>query len=294
MDTLIMNLGQNKVIQTIAANEYEQRPDYRYSRGPVFYEDLFKKKNKSFASLPSNQSIASTGTLTSASSNVEYIHNPYDPFIYILYYVKNPTVSLYSKESLPKLLRDFRNALAEDDKLFAIKKMTKMQKQGIINALSAPGNFVAVDDAFINFASHYLKANVIVLGTASNALNDPNTKSQEKRSRMQIRARTLICADDGFDTVVITSRDTKDSKGIDGTTYKMISIAGKHVVTLEDAKKYMFDRGIYDKKVLDILSVAELRALAEKLGIPTVKESSTGKKVRVLKDDLKTEIANKI
>ena len=288
MDTLIMNLGQNKVIQTIAANEYEQRPDYRYSRGPVFYEDLFKKKNKSFTSLPSNQSIASTGTLT-ALSNVEYIHNPHDPFIYILYYVKNPTVSLYSKESLPKLLRDFRNSLVEDDKLFAIKKMTKMQKQGIINALSAPGNFVAVDDAFINIASHYLKTNVIVLGNASNA-----PKSQEKRSRMQIRARALICTDDGFDTVVITSRDTKDSKGIDSTTYKMISIAGKHVVTLEDAKKYMFDRGIYDKKVLDILSVAELRALAEKLGIPTVKESNTGKKVRVLKEDLKTEIANKI
>ena len=263
MEVIISNLGDNRVSQCIATNMYEQTTEYQYNK-PVecLYEDLFKKRSRS-VSTTSLQSISSNKNVC----DIEFVKFGEDSFVYLMYYIKDPSISLSSKDVIPRNLKDFRNALANDDKTFAIKKMSKLSKQKIMNTLLSSEPIRQVDEALLSYFSHYLKANIILLKSDS-------------------IIKSCICIEDNFDTVII---DDKRDKGL----YKMVMVSNNYSLSWKEAKDYMFSHGIYDKTILDTLNAVEMRALAQKLNIPVVKEVE-GKKHKVLKDDLRMLIANKI
>ena len=263
MEELLGSLSENKVNQNINVNKFEQSISYVYAKKEFkeCYEDLFKKKPKS--SINSLSSLSSCGNLSTDDS----IYYSEDAFIYLMAYIRYPTISLHSKDNLTRLLSDFRKDLVNDEHSFQIKKMNKTQKQTLQNKLLSGEPFQTVDDTTLSYFSHILKVNIVLI-TNGNI------------------SKGILCKDEGFDTILIT--DIKNTG-----KYKMLQIHGKPVCSWTEAKFYIFEKRWLESTFIDMYSVSELHTIAQKLDIHLYTEKD-GKKTRLLKEQIKVEIAKKI
>jgi hypothetical protein len=264
MDYLINNIGENKVTQVVQANEFEQMIDYELPKftHENMYEDLLKKRVQSASMTSISSRVSSSGNLT--EDNIFY---PEDPFIFAMCYIKTPSIGIYSKDRIPRVLNQFRKSIVDDEKSFNIKKLTKLQKQNLSNLFSSGEIVSNITEILLNFFSHYLKTNLIVV------------KNKEI-------FRNILCNEDSFDTAIIIDKYGRGH-------YRLGIFKGRHVITWSEMKEYIFENKYIDAKLLDICGVADLRLLAEKLDIPLFKEEN-GKKSKLLKEDLKIEIIKKI
>lgn len=264
LDYLFAHLGENKVTQEILSNRFEQSTSYRYSKeNDMFYEDLTKKRNKS---LPSYSSSSGCNLAEMGKS----IYNVSDPFMYLMYYIKTPSISLMSKDVVQQTLKDYRKSICEDDQSFLIKKLTKTNKQKLLNLLSSEQPLKEIDEIILNYFSHILKVNIVVV--IKSAL-----------------MKAVLCNEDNFDTVVI--RDPS-GRGM----FKLIE-HGEHndyVLSWKDAKTYLIEKKLIDRRFIESLTVSELRTVASQFEIPISRKNDEGKVCKLLKDDLKIEILKKI
>ena len=268
MDFLVTNLGDNRITQHINTNEYEQSTDYAYmsagavQHGSGFFEDLFKQKNKSESSA-SLISQNSSCNLNTGDDRVTFYH---DTFMYIMYYINTPSVSLVSKDTIPRILKEFRTSLMDDETTFAIKKFTKTNKQHIVSILTSFEPVITVDEVTLCYFAHYLKTNLVMV------------------KRDKTFSKGMLCADDNFQTAVLN-----ETKG----TFKLMMWKGKPTTTWDEVKEYLFEKAVLDPVMVAMLSVFDLRKLAVKLGINTHKDID-GKQVKILKEELKAIILKKI
>jgi hypothetical protein len=66
------------------------------------------------------------------------------------------------------------------------------------------------------------------------------------------------------------------------------------VFSQDDAKQHLLKRKWVDAAFVGTLSVVELRILADCLGVDTYRLTDCGKRVKLLKEELKTNLLNKI
>lgn len=266
LEYLFTHLGENKITQEIKINHFEQSTHYQYCHDyETFYEDLLKKRNKSISST-SLTSLSSASNLVDKGDVIYYVD---DPFMYLMYYIKNPSVSLMSKDVVQHLLREYRKTLYEDEQSFSIKKLTKSNKQMLLNMLSSGDKIDVINEVIINYFSHFLKINIVVI---------------VKSTLM----KAIFCNEDNFDTVVI-----KDTYG--RGMFKLLEHGENklYVISWREAKIYLIDKKFVDKRFVDNMSVIELRAIAVNMDI-SISKLVNGKSYKLLKDELKIEILKKI
>jgi hypothetical protein len=261
MDYLFENLGENRVTQVVNTNAFEQTTDYNYSKTEhEFFEDLFRKRPK-----------VSSGSLSSIPScsnfENEFICHTNDTFMYLMCFIKTPAISLHTKDVIPRYLVDFRKEITEDEKSYNIKKLTKVNKVRLISLFSSSEPIYNVDNDVLLYFSHYLKVNVIVV----------------VKTHLQ---KSILCNEDSFDSVIIIDKHGKGS-------YRMVLADGSHIMTWGKAKDYLFERQLFDQKFIEMLGVTDLRNIALKRGISIYKDEN-GKKVKLLKEELKQELLKKI
>ena len=263
MDELVLRIGESKVNQVITTNEYEQSVNYDYTsqEDGDHYDDLFKKRSKS-----SSTSLTSLASQSNISLEDTIFYNE-DPLMYIMLYLKNPTVSIHSKDSIPRLLSDFRKTLTNDSNSFEIKKMSKLHKQQLQNKILSGQSIKDIDESLLNYFSHYLKINLVVV-------------TKEKVYKW------ILCNDDGFDSVLITNWNAQGH-------FRLVQVDNRTSNSWSNIKKYIFEKRWFDSQFLEVLSVIEIRYLAEKMGIELYKNLN-GKKTKLLKEELKIEIVKKI
>ena len=264
MDYLFDNLGDNKVTQVIQTNKFEQSINYiSEQRNEELYEDLLKKK------IPRSASTTSMGSRISSVDNLsdDNIFYQEDAFMFIMCYVKTPSIGIYSKDRFPKILSQFRKGILEDENVFKIKKITKTDKLRLIKVIESANIISNIDDVILNFFAHFLKVNIVVILKTT-------------------ILRGVLCNEDSFDTIIIT--DKKDSG-----RYRLNIKNGQHICSWIEAKQYLIINNHVDKKLLELCSVIELRNLAEKMNIDIYKNEN-GKRTKVLKEELKNEILKKI
>lgn len=263
MDFLLERLAANKVTQTILTNKYEQTPNYDYVSTRdcnSYFEDLFKNRNKSVSSL----SLASNGSAHSLVAQALTETPPEsDSFFHIVNCIQNPSITLYPKDQIPRLVKEFRTTLLNDESSFGVKKLTKNNKQEIMRLLSSTEPTVGfVNDVVLTYFSHYLKTNLIV-------------------STPRGIFRSVVCCDDTFDTSLMTEVKPNGFKSTFGPA------------PYQRVKEYMFENRILDTQFVESLSVQDLRMLAKSMGVDLCKDEN-GKQVRLLKDELRKHIIKKI
>jgi hypothetical protein len=265
MDYLLNNISENKVTQVIQVNEFEQNIDYELPiyTNETMYEDLLKRRAPSTSLTSISSRVSSSGNLT--EDNLFYIE---DPFMFIMCYIKNPCIGIYSKDRIPRVLNQFRKNIIDDDNHFNIKKLTKSHKQILTNSFASGEVISTISEPLLNFFSHFLKTNIIVI------------KNKEI-------FKGILCNEDSFDTIIIIDKHGRGH-------YRLALFKGKHAIPWCEMKEFIFENKYFDQKLLDMCGVAELRTLAEKLDIKIVKEDENGKKIKLLKEELKTELIKKI
>jgi hypothetical protein len=174
---------------------------------------------------------------------------------------------VYSKDRLIKELHQFRKDILEDDVSFNIKKITKADKIKLQKLFESGKPIKDIDNMIITFFMYYLKVNLVVI-------------------KIKEIYKGILCNEDGFETIII-----RDKKG--NGEYKINQIDNKHTFTWANAKEYLFENMFIDKKFLDICSANDMKKIAGYLGISIFKDEN-GKQKRLLKDELKIEISNKI
>lgn len=269
MESLFSRLGENKVTQAIQTNSYEQAIEYKCACAcPMenVFEDLLKRKAMSSNSLHSSSTGSLVGMTGIAGSqyNPDLVYHADDAFAYVMAFVKNPTIGVYSKDRIPRLLADFRRSILEDEASFAVKKLTKGCKQAIANAIAAQTP-IKPDDKMLLYFAHYLKTNIVVVAKGPTLI------------------KSMLCSDDTFDTVVIEDLNNRG-------TYKIRVQNGKHILSWQEAKDYIVDKRFFDANFLDCATITDLRAIAEKSGVSTTRTTEDGKKHKLLKAELKSAL----
>lgn len=267
LEHLLKNIGENKVNQAIQTNQYEQSVDYNYETNTKPTFDLFKRRSmKSMSSTSIMTASASSGAMASSSSGSgAHALMTRDTFMYIMCYIKTPSISVYSKDSIPKLLSEFRKSLVSDDVSFAVKKITKAQKQELLRMFSCTEPVINVNEMILNYFSHYLKTNIYVWHGDTKTL-----------------IKSVVGSDDSFDTTLITCAGRDQ--------YSLHSIhSNKPSVPLADVKVAVIHDKLLDRNHIETLSVTELRNIAEACRVDMYK-TVDGKKTKLLKDELKARI----
>jgi hypothetical protein len=268
MDFLLSHLGENKVTQVIQTNEFEQAIEYNghnvQNPDSSMYEDLLKRKMINSSSSTSISSrVSSYGNLV--EDNAYY---PENSLLYAMCFVKQPSMGIYSKDRIPRILSQFRKSILEDNNAFNIKKISKTQKTALKQYFESNEPIQVTDDSIPQLFSHLLKSNIIIV-----------------RGKQVFKG--IICNEDAFDTIVVIDKYVRGH-------YRLCMFkGGRHVIPWEEAKTFMFTSKYVDIKFLDLCSVNDLRVLAETFDISTIKVVD-GKKHKLLKDELKQELTKKI
>ena len=259
MDNLTSKLGRNRVSQVILPNEFEQSTEYCYDiNHSKYYDDLFKKKQKPINLLPPS----------SQDNHENCVFNEFDSFVFLMCYIKYPTISLHSKDTLSRVLKEFRAELTEDDDSFRIKKLTKINKAKLVNIISSKDPIVKADHLVVSYFAHYLKMNIVVVYKSD-------------------IVKCIVCDDKGYDTIVVFDRS-------ENGRFKLMTHDGQHIFTWKTAKEYLFDGKIYDRTIIDSLTMQELGNLASKLGVDLYKNDEGNRRTKLLKAELKMQIVEKI
>jgi hypothetical protein len=272
MDYLLSHLGTSKITQVIATNRFEQSADYFYPEldGSGLFEDLLNKKrvkSLSSMSLQSNESSGATDAAAAVAAASSYVSYGEDSFMYLMYFVQHPTITLQSKDTVVRTLRDFRRSLVQNPSHFNIKKLSRTDKNNMSALFTEQEPIRTVDDAILAFFSALLKVNIVAV--VKNTI-----------------FRAMLCADEAFDSVLMIDPSGRGH-------FRMAIINGNTTTSLAEVKSYMFDKRMIDAKLVEGLLVNDLRSLAEKMGISTWREVD-GKRFKRLKDELKSEVLKRI
>ncbi len=272
MDYLFANLGENKVNQTIQAHvAWEQSIEYCYPppADSNFFADILKRRPKSLSSnsLDSLRSHAIESPNKPRRGNAMQptpTSNPMDSLMYIICYIKDPSISVHSPATLPRVLSDYRKTLMADDASFEVKKLSRAQKHEVLAALGSGMPLLATSAVVTYFVNH-LATNIYVYDEQKKVLNKYTGTTD--------------------DTIVIVC---------DNSTYTLFTVDDAHVFSQDDAKQHLLKRKWVDAAFVGTLSVVELRILADCLGVDTYRLTDCGKRVKLLKEELKTNLLNKI
>lgn len=278
MDYLLQHLGPNKVTLPILTNHFEQSHDYQYDNtlNPWFSEDLFKRKGKSLSSSSMNSKSSSYSSLLneigSGRGPSMDIVSEEDSFMFLMLYIKNPSIGVFGMETVRKMLKDFRRELLEDDGLFALKKLTKKNKIDIMETIRCDSIALEnISEPLLNIFTHYLKVNIVMIQGRCAAFD------------------VVLCNEEGFDTVVIVAKKTK---GKSTFSLKLFDVDGtqKHVIRYDQAKDYIIKNELFGESMLERCTAHDMKAIAVQLGVPLSQKGDGGKEVKLRKADLKQAI----
>ncbi len=265
MEFLLKHLGENKVTQSISTNDFQQSITYDYKKNDIhLFEDLLKRKNKSFSS--GSLSCESSNSLSNIiNSDDTYIISKERDIFSILYYIGNHAVMVYTKDVFVSNLKEFKMKMCQDMKECVIKKLSKLERSRILSLLQEDGIVGDLDEYLLVFFAHYLRCNLIGVDISNASINI---------------LKGTISNEDFFDTYIIIKTDRE---------LRLF----KQTMRYDKAKEFLAENHYYNESFIHSLSATELKSFAKCLNID-LNNVIEGKKTKKLKEELKQDILKTI